>query len=293
MRRRPERAAAHATLAPMPTRPAAARRDHADDAPLAGWCVVSLRPAGAHAPLLRGARRLGATGLALSGLRLAGRDDDATRRALDAALACPRLIATSPAAVRFADALRPLSDAAGAAWFAVGAGSARALARRGVPGARHPARMDAEGLLALPGLDAAAFARDPRVGVLGAPGGREVLLPALRARGAEPRMAEVYARAAPRRRPGDAAAVLALDPARSLLALSSAEALGHVLDGLPAAAADALRALPVLAASPRLADVARARGCARVAAVAASARPADLLAAAVAHATATAAATER
>lgn len=280
----------------MPTRPATPRHASADrardpdrdDAPLAGWCIVSLRPAGEHAPLLRAARRLGARGLALSGLRLVARDDDATRRALDVALACPRIIATSPAAVRFADALRPLAGAAGAAWFAVGAGSARALARAGVPGARHPARMDAEGLLALPGLDAAAFARDPRVGVLGAPGGRGVLLPALRARGAEPVAAEVYARVAPRRRAGDAAAVLALDPARSLLALSSAEALGHVLDGLPAAAAEALRALPVLASSARLAELARDRGCHRVAAVAASARPADLVAAAVALARAAA-----
>ncbi len=268
----------------MPTRPRAPR--HADDArdalPLAGWCLVSLRPAGEHAGLLRAARRRGARGLALSGLRLAGRDDAATRRALDDALACPRIIATSPAAVRFADALRPLAGAAGAAWFAVGAGSARALERRGVRGARHPARMDAEGLLALPGLEASAFAADPRIGVLGAPGGRGVLLPALRARGAAPRLAEVYAREAPRRRAGDAAAVAALDPARSLLALSSAEALGHVLDGLPAAAAEALRAVPVIASSARLAAIARGLGCASVAAVAASARPADLLAAAAA-----------
>ncbi|MFX9532994.1 uroporphyrinogen-III synthase, partial [Acinetobacter baumannii] len=63
--------------------------------------------------------------------------------------------------------------------------------RAGLEPVAVPERMDSEGLLALPEL------RDVRgiaVGLVTAPGGRDAIAPALRARGAQVRRADVYRR---------------------------------------------------------------------------------------------------
>src|SRR5690606_34681608 len=112
---------------------------------LAGCYVISLRPVGGHAPVRRAAAAHGARTLALSPWKLARREDRATRDALRAALAADRVLATSPAAVRAAAALRPLRRRRGQHWFAVGAGTAGALRRAGVDEVAAPARMDSEG----------------------------------------------------------------------------------------------------------------------------------------------------
>ena len=248
----------------------------ATPASLTGWYVISLRPPGQHDGLRRAAAARGARVLALSPLRIAVRDDAATRAALRAALAAKRVVFTSPNAVRAAAALQPLRVRRGQAWLAVGAGTAAALRRAGVASVAHPARMDSEGLLALPAL------RDVHgadVGLVTAPGGRDRIAPALRARGATLVRADVYAR---ERRPPAPAAIArlrALD-APLLLALTSAEALA----ALPPDALGLVRRARVVAASERLADVARAAGF-RDVVVAASARPADLVAAAATAAT--------
>ena len=64
-----------------------------------------------------------------------------------------------------------------------------------------------------------------------------------------------------------------------LLALTSGEALQQVMEHLPADALDALRTATVIAASERLAAIAREAGFERVR-IARSPRPADLVAAA-------------
>lgn len=235
--------------------------------------MISLRPRGEHAPLRRAATRLGAGLVALSPLRLQVRDDDATRDALRAALRAPRVLVTSPSAVRAARSLQPLQARRGQRWFAVGAGTAAALRRAGVDDVQAPTRMDSEGLLALPGLQAL---EGSDLGFISAPGGRGLLVPALQARGARVLRADVYERIAIAPSPRAVSQLLALG-APSVLALSSGEALESVLAALPAPALARLRQSRVLAASERLAVLARQHGFADVV-VAKSARPRDLLA---------------
>lgn len=237
--------------------------------------MISLRPSGAHAPVRRAAARAGAGLVALSPWRLSTRDDDATRARLADALAAPRVLFTSPAAVAAAARLQPLHARGTQAWFAVGAGTAAALRRHGVERVQAPARMDSEGLLALPGL---ARLDGDALGLVTAPGGRGVLQPALEARGARVVRADVYERRPRPLSPRALAALRAL-PGPAVLLLSSEEALRLVLAGLPEDLARRLRAVPVAAASGRLATCATAQGFEPVV-TAASARPVDLVAAA-------------
>lgn len=237
--------------------------------------MVSLRPAGQHASLRRAAAARGARVIALSPQRIEGRDDAATRAALGAALAAPVLVFTSPNAVRAAASLAALRARRGQRVCAVGEGTARALRRAGIAGVAAPARMDSEGLLALPAL---AALRGRAVGLVTAPGGRDRIAEGLRARGARVLRADVYARVPVPLSPR-ALAALRQAGARLLLALSSGEALQQVLDTAPADILAILRGARVLAASARLAELARARGFADVRR-ARSARPRDLIAAA-------------
>lgn len=243
---------------------------------LAGCTVLSLRPVGGHAPLRRAAAAEGARLLALSPWRLAPRDAAGTRESLAAALAAPVVVFTSPAAVAFSTQYLPLRKPAGAQWLAVGDGTRRALQRAGAE-ALAPARMDTEGLLALPALQAVG---GTLVGLVTAPGGRGELAPELVRRGASVLRADVYERVPVAPSPRAVAALRALrGPA--WLALSSGEALATVLSRLPGDARDALSGAAVSAASERLAAIAHNTGFARVV-VAASARPRDLVAAAAA-----------
>ena len=236
------------------------------------WYVISLRPRGEHTALRRAAARCGAGLIALSPWALRIRDDDATRDALDQALAAPTVVVTSPAAVRAAARLQPLHARPGQAWFAVGAGSAAALRRAGIAEVFAPTRMDSEGLLDLPGLQRI---EGSTLGLLSAPGGRGALVPALQARGARVLRADVYERVPVAPSPRAVAALRTL-LAPAVLALSSGEALQRVLAGLPADAVAQLRAATVVAASERLADLARGHGFAHVV-VAQGPRPRDLL----------------
>ena len=245
--------------------------------PLA-WYLLSLRAVGDHDGLRRAAARHGGGLVALSPWRLQPRDDEAARQALGRALRAPAVVFTSPAAVRAAAALQALAPRPGQSWLAVGAGTAAALRRAGVAGVEAPARMDSEGLLALPAL------RDiggRSIGLVTAPGGRNRLAPALQSRGAEVRRADVYDRtpvAIADARWHALASALAT-PQRVVLALSSAEALEAVLRQRPVNFEESLRRVAVTAASERLAQAAREAGFMRIT-IAADARPASLLRAA-------------
>ena len=174
-----------------PSQQAARMRAAPSPQSLAGWYVISLRPLGQHAGLRRAAAVHGAKLLALSPLRIEARTDAATEVALHAALAADVVVFTSPNAVRAATGLRPLRARRGQTWLAVGAGTAAALHRAGIAHADAPVRMDSEGLLAVPALQ---HVRGRSIGLVTAPGGRDHLAPALRARGADVRRADVYAR---------------------------------------------------------------------------------------------------
>ncbi len=246
--------------------------------PLHGWTVVSLRPRGQHAPVRNAAARCGARTCGLSPFAIAACHDDASRQALERAIACPVVVATSPNAVQAANALRPLRAGNGQRWLAVGAGSRDALARCGIA-ADAPSRMDSEGLLALPALQAVD---GTDVGFVTAPGGRGRIATTLQARGAHVHRADVYARqpvaipAAAWRRLDAALA----DPARVLLLASSGEALEALLAQASPELRPTLLQAAVVAPGARLAGLARDAGFARIA-VAGSPRPAAMLRAAV------------
>jgi uroporphyrinogen-III synthase len=240
--------------------------------PSRGCYVISLRPVGGHGAIRRAAAARGLRVLALSPWRIEPRDDAQTRAALRAALAADAVVFTSPPAVRAAARLQALRPRRGQAWLAVGTGTAAALRRAGVDDVASPSRMDSEGLLALPALRAI---RGQRVGLVTAPGGRGALAPALVRRGAEVVRADVYARTPVAPSPRSIATLASLD-AQPWLALSSGEALRHVLAVLPADAAGRLRRARVVAASARLAELALAAGFDDVR-IAADARPKSLV----------------
>lgn len=246
---------------------------------LAGYHVLSLRPVGGHAALRRAAAAHGARVLALSPWRLQQRRDPATRTSLRIALAAPRVVMTSPAAVRAAAALQGLAGGDGTQWFAVGASTAAALQRAGVDTVAAPGRMDSEGLLALPGLQDVG---GTDIGLVVAPGGRDLITTTLQQRGARLLRADVYDRIQTPPNPRTLAALRALN-GPAWLALSSGGALDALLAMLPEDAGAVLRRARVVAASERLARLARAHGFTDIV-IARSARPQDLIeAAAAAH----------
>lgn len=239
---------------------------------MAGWYVISLRPLGGHAPLRRAATALGARVLPLSTLRLVPVD---AGPALPAALACPFVVFTSPAAVRFAQGPRPLRERAGQCWLAVGNGTAAALRRAGIGQVSVPERSsDSEGLLALPSLQSLA---GTDVGLVTAPGGRGLIGDTLAHRGARVRLAEVYRRTLVVPSPSRLRRLDAL-PASSALLVSSAEAFDGLWSRLSEGARARLRARPAVASSPRLAGMLAARGFASIV-MATGAAPSHLLAA--------------
>jgi uroporphyrinogen-III synthase len=240
--------------------------------PLAGWYVISLRPPGQHAAVRRAAAKAGAHTFAVSTLALEALPADAARQR---ALACAWAIATSPAAVRFALAPPVPRRPRAQRWFAPGPGTAAALRRRGVARVDVPAQgQDSEQLLASPALRDVA---GRRIGLLTAPGGRDLLEATLRQRGADVVRADLYRRVPRPPSPARLAALAAL-PARTALLVSSAEAFAVLWDALDAQGRARLRTRATVAGSPRLAALLAGHGFARVA-VADGARPAAMLAA--------------
>ena len=245
-----------------------------DDA-LAGCYVISLRPVGAHAGMRRAAAGHGARVLALSPWKLVRRDDGLIRDSLRLALDCDRVLFTSPEAVRAAAALEPLRMRPDQPWLTIGASTAAALRRAGVMEAITPARMDSEGLLAVPELQQI---HDLTIGIVTAPDGRDLLLTTLQQRGARIIRADVYARESIALSPR---AIRELQAIRApmWLPVSSGEALQRVLSALPMAAQAHLRQARVVAASTRLAQLVQTLGFTHVL-QAGSAQPRNLIAAA-------------
>lgn len=248
--------------------------------PLAGASVIVTRPAGTAASLRRRVLALGGACVVVPGSSLRRAADPAAVRAqLRSARSTDIAIFTSPAAVRFAWSLHPrLRFARATPVLAPGAGSARALQRRGVVQATFPLqRQDSEGLLDLPILQRV---RRRRIVLIGAAGGREMLAPALAARGARVERVDVYRRAPPlltrRHRNG-----LAQAAAPRISLFSSAEALTHLHARLPPDLFARLAADDCVTSSARIAAAARALGFGQLH-LAAGPAPAQLLAAACA-----------
>lgn len=224
-----------------------------------GWTLVSLRPQGQHAPLRAAAAAAGAVDtVALSPWRLQRRAGEATRQQLLAALGAAHTLFTSPAAATAAATL--LADFASrdnGRWLAVGEGTLRALQLAGVAQAQAPSRMDSEGLLALPQLQAL---NGLPVGLVTAPGGRGLIATTLQQRGATLVRADIYQRV-PLRLRTRALARLSHSSSPWVLALSSGEALQLAWQQLPPAWQQRWQQqMRVVAASTRLTQQAHALG---------------------------------
>lgn len=224
---------------------------------LSGWTVISLRERSQQASVRRAIEAAGAHALALPGLRLHALDaGPALQAALDAKPGI--VLCVSPAAVRFLTRLEPSIAQRVPIGAGVGAGTARALQRAGFIDVLAPSvcmRQLSETLLAHPRLQQG---EGQALLIVSAPGGRQVLGPALRERGFSVEEVHLYRRAPARLDARHARALLGAGDPLGLL-LSSAEALDNVLAQLPPGAAARLRSARVAASSERLCQY--ARGC--------------------------------
>lgn len=242
--------------------------------PLAGATIVVTRPSASANALKRHARRLGGNVVSLPGTTLKKTDDaKAAKAALSAARSSDIVVFISPAAVKHAFALARPRFASTTQICAMGEATARALRRHGMKKVLVP--LDAqtsEGLLALPEL---LRLRGKRVTVIGAPGGREVLIDTLKSRKARVQAVHVYRRAPPRFR-RDQLAALENAEAPLITLLTSEEILANLRAVLPLPLFGKLAAGELVVSSLRLAMAAR-RSLFGSVHIAASPAPADLL----------------
>lgn len=247
--------------------------------PLRGATLAITRPAHNAARLLRRVRALGGIPLRLPGLSLRALDADAatTQQLHQTIAAADELVFISPAAVDFAFRLLPgLQLRAGQRAWTVGGGTTRALARRGIAALAPQTSQDSEGLLAMPALQQL---QARRAVIVGAPGGRSIMQPALEQRGAQVERVHVYQRVPPRLTRRHAQAVCSAgQPLLTLL--SSAEALDNIIRLLPVDAGQRLRCSGIVVASARLATLAQQHGFVHIH-TAVSAMEDDLLDAAI------------
>lgn len=144
---------------------------------------------------------------------------------------------------------------------AIGRGGVKELAHFGVTNAIAPARrFDSEALLELPELQEM---RGKRVVIFRGEGGRELLGDTLKARGARVEYAECYRRGMPNL---DAAPLLKAWAGNELdaVTVTSSEGLRNFNEMIGALGRQGLRKTPVFVPHPRIAEVARELGLARV-----------------------------
>jgi len=246
-------------------------------APLAGACLILTRPVGSNAALRRKIAALGGRTLLLPGLSLrVAADPQRVARELRAATSGTDWLFSSPAAVRFAFRIAPdLRIPAHAGVFAVGAGTRRALARHAIAAIAPVDRPDSEGVLALPAL---ARMSGRNVALVGAPGGRDLIAPTLRERGADVVDIAVYERR-PARLTQRHFDPVEHAPSPLILLVSSGEALANLTRQLPVSLMARLRHQVLVVSSARLETLAHESGFEDVL-NARSALPDDLLAAA-------------
>ena len=153
---------------------------------LYGWTLISLRPQNQHAAARRAAAQWRAKLLACSAFKLVPAESS---QDIVHALAASIRIASSPAAVTFAQATHSLDGH----WLAIGQKTADCLLQAGASSVLTPEQATAESLLNLPILQNIA---GKSIGLLTAPNGRGLLEQALTSRGAILQIAHVYSRQA-------------------------------------------------------------------------------------------------
>jgi uroporphyrinogen-III synthase len=231
-------------------------------APLAGRTVLVTRPAHQAAALAQAVRAAGGTAFEFPALAIEAVPAPELAGALAQLATADSVIFISPNAAQFGmAAIRARGGlAAGITIFAVGPGTARALAAQGVSGVVTPDGQDSEALLALPQLQAVA---GRRVVIVRGVGGRPLLADTLAARGAEVHFLECYRRACPE---ADAAPLLARWQAGGIdaVTVASAETLANLAALLGEAGAPLLWRTPLFVPHEKIAEAARRFGLQRV-----------------------------
>lgn len=234
--------------------------------PLAGRTIAVTRPRGQAVTLVGAIAAAGGNALLFPLLEISSADDP---RPLAAAV--DRLAETAVAVFVSPNAVDHALPAilargrwpAGLLPAAVGQGTVRALAARGVEGCVAPVdRQDSEGLLACPEFAAARVA-GRRVAIFRGNGGRELLADTLRERGAIVDCVTCYRRSGP----SEPAAVLLAawrDGRLDALTVSSSEGLRHLVGLLDAEGRRYLQATPLFVPHPRIAEQARELGLERI-----------------------------
>lgn len=166
-------------------------------------------------------------------------------------------IFVSRAAVAAAATLAPSQLAAADTRIAVGAATAAALERLGLPALRAPAHAeDSDGILGLPILQSVT---GQRIAIWAAPGGRDRMATELARRGAEVRALMVYRRLPQRPRPSALRRLRRCE--RDVVLSASSGLLLQTLDAvLIGCGLTRLRVRPLVVASPRIAAMAAALG---------------------------------
>ncbi len=228
--------------------------------PLGGIGVLVTRPRGQAERFMARIRALGGQSWWLPGVEIRPPSDaTALGRVMDALEDFHWVVFVSPTAVERAwSAIEARGGLPGGLRVAaVGQGSARELAARGVVEVLTPqGRSDSESLLALPELQDMA---GQRVAIFRGEGGRELLAETLTARGALVSHAVCYRRVRPE---ADADSVLAAWRSGSIRAVTvfSSDSLEGLLGLLGAEGRTLLLHTPLFAPHPRIAEHARALG---------------------------------
>ena len=247
---------------------------------LEGLTVVVTRPARQAAPFVAMLRDAGADAILLPAIEIEPIELDAASRATLAPHDFDWTIYTSANAVE--SSLQQLPRAARTRVAAIGRATARALDEHGIRVDAVPqGASDSEGLLALGPF---ADLHGQRILIVKGAGGRALLREELARRGAEVVLCEVY-----RRRPAaaDPAALEALrdasDRTRVIVAVTSGEVLGALLDATPDGRLPKLRDAALLVPGERVAASARSLGWRGPLIVAPSAEDAAMFAALAQH----------
>lgn len=202
-------------------------------------------------------------------------DKHAARRELSAAIRADLLIFVSANAVQYAFPLLPDQLPLDVEIAAIGSATAKALDATGLTPTLTPTRMDSEGLLALPSLQAMD---GQQVFILRGNGGRELIAEQLSSRGAEVHQIEVYRRQLPARSAAARNLVQGWDKLVDVVVATSNAILDNLFALLGDQGAALVRRTPLIVVSQRMAEHAVALGC-EVIYVAASAQDQDVLAA--------------
>jgi uroporphyrinogen-III synthase len=220
---------------------------------LRDWTILSLRPQNQHAAVRQAANRWGAKTFSFSAFKLASLANHAS---LADALSCPIRIASSPAAVRFANAFSPLQGD----WLAIGHSTAQQLFRAGARSVQIPEPQNADGLLA---LECLSHIQKTRIGLLTAPDGRGELERILKERGAELHIAHVYQRLPVELSTRQLMQFETLDSHAAVL-VSSQKAFMHIWSQLNTARRKKIKTLICVTSSVRLVEYLHALGFSRV-----------------------------